>query len=57
MPLWNTAVRLSSRDGAAAQIKKRLVVAQPSYVVKVADKDGTRVVSTVGGSGGVPAAA
>ena len=52
-----TAVPPDSGGGAAAQIKKRLVVAQPSYVVKVVDKHGTRVVSTVGGSGGVPAAA
>jgi len=42
---------------SCAQIKKRLVVAQPSYVIKVVDREGTRVVSTVGGGGVAPSTA
>ena len=46
-----------ARPPRRAQIKKRLVVAQPSYVIKVVDREGTRVVSSVGGAGAAPSAA
>jgi len=48
---------LDKRLPLCAQIKKRLAVAQPSYVIKVVDREGTRVVSTIGGGGVAPSAA
>eukprot|EP00983_Pelagomonas_calceolata_P032075 1006887-Pelagomonas_calceolata.AAC.11 len=40
--------RLYPPDGIA-EVKRRLIVAPSSYIVKVIDKDGMRTVKTIGG--------
>jgi 20S proteasome subunit beta 4 len=44
-PSLSVEAALALADAGIAEIRSRLVVAPPSYVVKIVDKDGARVLA------------